>query len=293
MALIESGRQCPGALGAALFTVGAVVLLLAGPAFAAGPDIDLCRYRQSFAEDFHGLSVSSRGEHASRWVAHTPWNGDFGEAAFADPEPGFPFKTNGGVLSIEARKAADGKWRSGLLASANAEIPGGTNPPHFIQLFGYFEIRAKLPAGPGLWPAFWLSTAQPAGATEPSVEIDILEHYGQFPGDFHSVLHIWDRSGADRNKMEDKVTSVTPGSLYDAFHTYGADVESDLITFYFDRHEIWQIPRPPEYQKPVLVLLDLALGGGWPIDRTPNPSVMEVDYVRIYQRETDGGTQCP
>jgi len=28
--------------------------------------------------------------------------------------------------------------------------------------------------------------------------------------------------------------------------------------------------------------VDLALGGGWPIDGTPNPSYMYVDYVRAY-----------
>jgi hypothetical protein len=27
----------------------------------------------------------------------------------------------------------------------------------------------------------------------------------------------------------------------------------------------------------------LALGSGWPIDRTPNPSFMYVDYVHVYK----------
>jgi hypothetical protein len=32
-------------------------------------------------------------------------------------------------------------------------------------------------------------------------------------------------------------------------------------------------------------MVDLALGGGWPIDKTPDPSVMQVDYVRAYVRK--------
>jgi len=39
---------------------------------------------------------------------------------------------------------------------------------------------------------------------------------------------------------------------------------------------------PPEHNKPLMLLLNLALGPGWPIDNTPNPSVMEVDYVRVH-----------
>jgi hypothetical protein len=36
----------------------------------------------------------------------------------------------------------------------------------------------------------------------------------------------------------------------------------------------------------MFVLLNLALGGGWPIDQTPNPSYMFVDYVRAYTKKS-------
>jgi hypothetical protein len=35
----------------------------------------------------------------------------------------------------------------------------------------------------------------------------------------------------------------------------------------------------------LIVLVDLALGSGWPIDRTPNPSIMQIDYVHVYERD--------
>jgi hypothetical protein len=38
----------------------------------------------------------------------------------------------------------------------------------------------------------------------------------------------------------------------------------------------------------MLILVDLALGAGWPIDHTPNPSIMKVDYVRAYEPRPDG-----
>lgn len=93
------------------------------------PTLDLAGYRLTFDEDFRGpLSVSAWGP-GTRWIAHTPYAGDFGDAAFADPGPDSPFAIEDGVLRIEARKA-NGRWRSGLLSSVDAKGEG------FSQTFG-------------------------------------------------------------------------------------------------------------------------------------------------------------
>jgi len=105
--------------------------------------LDLSDYELSFNEDFDKLDVSAWGP-GTRWIAHTPWNGDFGAAQFTDPVPGFPFVVENGILRIEARRESNGTWRSGLLASSDSKGAG------FLQQYGYFEMRAKLPAGPGL-----------------------------------------------------------------------------------------------------------------------------------------------
>ena len=251
---------------------------------AAGERIDPCRLKPTFTDDFNTLSVSARGEVASRWIAHTPWNGDFGDAAFADPQPGFPFQVHDGILDIEARKGADGKWQSGLLASATPANAG------FAQRYGYFEMRAKLPPGPGTWPGFWLNANQRHDDPNPGVEIDVIEYYGQFPDAYHSAVHVWNKADPKKSTVEDHVTSVPSGSLTGAFHTYGVDVEPDWITFYLDRRETWQVATPPELTDPLMVLVDLALGSGWPIDKTPNPSVMQVDYVHVFAPPTTEAT---
>jgi hypothetical protein len=77
-------------------------------------------------------------------------------------------------------------------------------------------------------------------------------------------------------------SKVEPGSLTSAFHTYGADVEPDFITIYLDRQPLWRTPTPKVHTAKLGVLIDLALGSGWPITETPNPSVMLVDYVRVW-----------
>ncbi|HEX3681785.1 MAG TPA: family 16 glycosylhydrolase [Bryobacteraceae bacterium] len=245
-----------------------------------GAAIDLCAFVPTFSEDFDKLSVSSWGDGGTRWIAHTPWHGDFGDAAFADPGPGFPFQVKDGVLEIEARKDLEGKWQSGLLASATPSTEG------FSQRYGYFEARALLPPGPGVWPGFWLNSSQPQASKKPGVEVDVLEYYGQFPNAYHSAVHVWDKADPTKNRVQDHVTDVPSGSLSSAFHTYGADIEPDRITFYLDRHETWRVATPPELQGPLMLLVNLALGSGWPIDRTPNPSIMKVDYVHAYRPRT-------
>jgi beta-glucanase (GH16 family) len=255
-------------------SMGILMLIDDSPVLARSAKLDLSRYELTFNEEFNELSVSAWGP-GTQWIAHTPWAGDFGDAQFADPSPGFPFTVENGILRIESRRGDDGKWRSGLLASTD---PNGRG---FSQQYGYFEMRAKLPEGPGVWPAFWLvgNTAE-----DFSVEIDVLEHYGHFPESYESVLHVWYKDGSGRDWGEKHVNQVTPGSLYNEFHTYGVDVDPMWTTFYFDRAKVWEIKTPDEHQKPLFILLNLALGSGWPIDKTPSPSYMYVDYVKAYAR---------
>lgn len=130
------------------------LLLLAprsAPATSAdtGDAIDVDTMTVSFSEDFETLDISPWGP-GTRWIAHTPWSGDFGGARFGDPGKNSPFSIDSGVLRIEATRDEDGNWRSGLLASVDPKGNG------FAQQYGYFEMRARLPAGAGVWPAFWL-----------------------------------------------------------------------------------------------------------------------------------------
>jgi Glycosyl hydrolases family 16 len=237
--------------------------------------VDLSGYELTFDENFDQLDVSAYGP-GTRWIAHTPWGGDFGDAIFADPTPGFPFQIEDGFLRIEARKGPDGKWRSGLLSSAD---PSGKG---FLQQFGYFEMRAKLPPGPGVWPAFWLIANQDE---KTSAEIDVLEYYGHRPDIYHSASAVWPKPGVEIEKQVFHIQHTVPhGTLYEAFHTYGVSVEADWTIFYLDRQEMGRFRTPPEHHRPMFILLNLALGSGWPIDQTINPSFMYVDFVRVYQR---------
>jgi len=61
-------------------------------------------------------------------------------------------------------------------------------------------------------------------------------------------------------------------------------VTTDDIIFYFDGVELRRVPTPEEAKVPLYILANLALGGGWPIDNTPDPSHMYIDYIRAYAK---------
>jgi beta-glucanase (GH16 family) len=278
---VRAGAGRKPVRGAPRFTRLALALVLSVILFSGfspppGPPIpplDLSGYRVTFADEFNDLSVSAWGPN-TRWIAHTPWNGDFGDAAFADPQPGFPFTVENGILRIEARKNERGQWQSGLLAGHDLKGNG------FAQQFGYFEMRAKLPSGKGVWPAFWLMGTE---RSRYAVEVDVLEFYGHDPRALHSVYHVWSMNTVYPSRHVPHVTRLDT-DLTDDYHRFGVMIDASWTTFYLDGNAYWRIETPPEFAQPLFPLLNLALGSGWPITETPNPSYMLVDYVRIYAR---------
>jgi hypothetical protein len=67
-------------------------------------------YALVFNEEFNGaLSISNWGSPPAKWMAHTPYAGDFGDAWFTGPnKPGIssPFSVSEGKLTIKAYKEA-------------------------------------------------------------------------------------------------------------------------------------------------------------------------------------------
>lgn len=249
------------------------------------PSLDLSNYHLTFDEEFNELSVSAwgpAGPEGTRWIAHTPWNGDFGDARFTDPQLGFPFTADNGILRIEASKK-NGRWQSGLLSAVDPKGNG------FKQKYGYFECRAKFPKGPGTWPAFWLLGLKNLKGlpenTGPRInpEIDIVEHYGHWPWRFHYVLHLWGFGGANRHT--EKGERFPAFGLEEDFHTYGVLIDEELIILYFDGIEMHRQATPDEVKTPLYPLVNLALGPGWPTDKTPDPSYMYVDYIKVWAKE--------
>jgi beta-glucanase (GH16 family) len=104
-------------------------------------------------------------------------------------------------------------------------------------------------------------------------------------------VHTWFLNPADDTGAPGSGTfvPVPENSLSDEFNTYGVLVRPDVVIFYLNGTEVWRAKTPSELNRPLLVLVNLALGSGWPITETPNPSYMYVDYVRVYSEPASPG----
>ena len=108
-------------------------------------------------------------------------------------------------------------------------------------------MRAKLPKGPGTWPAFWLlGVAKVKDKSKTGVEIDIVEQYGVHPNSLHTCLHLW---FADKKHTADPAHFIVDG-MAENFHRYGALVTPENIIFYFDGVELRRIKTPEEAKAP-------------------------------------------
>lgn len=190
-----------------------------------------------------------------------------------------PFSVTRGILNITASykpsmpELSGYRYISGMISSQYT----------FSQTYGVFEMRAKLPAGRGLWPAFWLL---PADKSWPP-EIDIMEILGHEPSTLYTTLH----SKADGAHTKSDIPAISiPDSSKD-FHTYAVDWGPEVTIFYFDNKEVARRPTPKDMNKPFFILANLAVGGSWPgspTAATPFPATYHIDWIRAWQRSGYG-----
>lgn len=89
--------------------------------------------------------------------------------------------TQGTSLKLLTKREAVGgnEFTAGMLDSKTAGV--------WYPRYGYYEFRAKIPHGHGLWPAWWM-TAKLGGATV--CEWDVMEYFhSQLPAKISSTLH--------------------------------------------------------------------------------------------------------
>lgn len=108
-----------------------------------------------------------------------------------------------------------------------------------------------------------------------------VEHYGHWPWRFHYALHQWGLG--DTESKHDEKRFVVFGTEED-FHTYGVMIDEEYIILNFDGVELHREQTPESVKTALYPLVNLALGPGWPTDKTPNPSYMYVDYIKVRKK---------
>ena len=160
----------------------------------------------------------------------------------------------------------------------------------FAHAYGRFEARIRIPRGQGLWPAWWMLGANIGSVGWPgSGEIDIMENIGREPGIVHGTAHGPGYSGGNGIGAPD---TLPRGAFADDFHVYTVSWQPREIVWSVDGrvyHRLTPARLPAGtswvYDHPYFLLLNVAVGGGWPGDpdaTTTFPQQMVVDYVRVY-----------
>ena len=170
---------------------------------------------------------------------------------YADPAADGPFAVTREGLAITAAP------RSGLPSGLTHRSGLITSQFLLAQQYGHFEIRARLPRGKGMWPAFWLLPLD--GSWPP--EIDVMEMLGHAPATYYVALHARP-DGAAR----DEVTAVAAPDLAAGFHVFGVSWRADRLRWYLDDRLVHEAATPSDLHRPMYMLANLAVGaaGSWP-----------------------------
>jgi beta-glucanase (GH16 family) len=184
-----------------------------------------------------------------------------------------PFHLSNGLLSIEAARNAhpDDPKTAGRTYTAGTI----TSEPSFSQRYGYFEIRAQLPAGKGLWPSFWMLQADHSVP----FELDVMENHGRDPNTIYCTAHWGDGTYT--------LFPVNIDGGVEQQRTYGVLWTSDDIVWYVDDVEVART-RNRDLHSPMYVIAGMGVGGNWggyPDNNTKFPAEMVVNYIRTYRIE--------
>jgi beta-glucanase (GH16 family) len=192
-----------------------------------------------------------------------------------------PFRVAGGVLTIEADRVR----RSEDVRNSDRPYTSGiiTTSPSFRQRYGYFEMRAQLPVGDGLWPAFWLLAPYRDDITSPQYpgEIDVVEFLGRDAGTIYCSIHWPTRP----DYGEKKSTTIKVPSNTGTWRTYGVLWTAHSLVWYVDDVEVARTSNPGLH-RPMYLIANLAIGGGWggpPSSTTIFPAAFKIDWIRAYR----------
>lgn len=222
-----------------------------------------------------------------------------------------------GLLVIEARRERvenpryderSKDWRRVRPAAEYTSASIKTMGRHSWR-YGRFEVRARIDTRSGLWPACWTvgsGTAEAPARPWPACgEIDILESFrgmllanaawaGPRPGAVE-----WDAAKVPLSALAREAGLPGVAAWAERFHVWRMDWDESFIRIWVDGRLLNEVDLSrtmngsPDGANPLRephhLILNLAIGGtsGGDPSRTEFPGRFEVDWVRVYQRNSE------
>ena len=270
-----------------MFTKISILVAILGTALVVFVTGSKPTFKEAWTDDF---AVENLDE--SKWTIVTG-NGcpdlcGFGnnEAQFYTDDPS-NVRIEDGFLVIEAHKTNDPNqaFTSGKLVTKHKAD----------WKYGKIEMKAKLPAGRGTWPAFWMLPTLPDRSLDWPMdgEIDIMEHVGYNAGMIYGTIHT---SKYNHQIGTQRTDSLLISDAHESFHVYGIEWSPSKISWYVDNETYLTLLRNeddysgwPFDDNEYHIIINLAVGGNWGgrqgIDESIWPQKYVIDYVKYYQLE--------
>ncbi|SEM94048.1 Glycosyl hydrolases family 16 [Mesobacillus persicus] len=220
-------------------------------------------WQLAWEDNFDGIGVDSNKWNIVDWAAEKNE-----ELQYYSPNN---VKVENGLLKLIAKKEQFGgrDYTSGAVHTKSK----------YSFLYGKVEMRAKLPTGQGMFPAFWMMTNKEDTWLP---EIDILEMLGHKPKEIWMVLHWLDENQSLRSVSDNFIGP----DFSESFHTFGIEWTPKSIVWFIDGEEKFRVQKNIPSEE-MYLYLNTAVGGVWPgsPDQTTQfPTFYEIDYVRVYQK---------
>jgi len=247
-----------------------------GPSGSQGPSAS-GTWHLAFADDFSGTTLD-----ASRWVRCYDWNqsgctnATNHELQWYTPEQ---VNVAHGTATLTAQRTPTRSntgsiysWASGMLSTGR---PSWTGQPRFTFTYGYLEARIKMPAAKGMFPAFWLLSADKTG----DPEVDVVEMIGNDNSPFMN-LHWTTASGVQAQAPKTFASS----DFSTGYHDFALDWEPGVITWYIDGTERYTITNSRMVPAvPMEIIFTLAVGFPDPPPASVSSGSMSIQRVRLWQ----------
>lgn len=237
-------------------------------------------WKLKFTEDFKGKDLNEK-----LWTrigaGTSDWNRNM------SPRPDL-VAVKDGQLHVYGVKNDD------LEADGRSVLTGGISTEgRFAVKYGKVEVKCKLEAQKGAWPAIWMMPEAPSAGWPDCGEIDIIERLNFDPFVYHTVHSGW--TAAHKN---DPPSSGKGAIKPNGWNVYAIEWTPEQIVWKVNgkvTHKYAKVGDDPArfpWTEPFYLMIDMQLGGSWvgDVDEKTLPTAMHVDWVKFYSGSRGGKT---
>ncbi|MBI1319464.1 MAG: family 16 glycosylhydrolase [Candidatus Hydrogenedens sp.] len=190
-----------------------------------------------------------------------------------------------GRISKEAIEVADGHLTLKAFEKDGEILTGMVGTQGLFEThYGYFECRAQLQRGGGIWAAFWLQSPLVSAGEDPAefgAEIDIMEFFRKLGTDIvsHNVHWAYGPNQQTTHGMQSYLKGVSEG-----FHTFALEWTEDSYTFFVDGYKFYEVKQAISHIDQYIIL-SMEPPQKEEMHKMLLPDEYIIDYVRVFKKD--------